>query len=163
MLNQQPDNQVVIYADGACSGNPGAGGFGVVLLHPHKRLELSKGFRKTTNNRMELMAVIQGLSSLKKRCHVTIYSDSQYIVNSMTRGWAKKWQANGWKRNSKERALNSDLWQELLTLCEEHEVEFKWIKGHHGNTENEICDRLATQATSGSNLEVDSVYEAGGQ
>ena len=159
-MNQQPDNHVAIYSDGACSGNPGVGGFGVVLLHNRKRLELSKGFRKTTNNRMELMAVIQGLSCLKKRCHVTVFTDSQYIVNSITMGWAKKWQANGWKRNSKEKALNSDLWQELLSLCEEHDVEFKWIKGHHGNKENEICDRLATQAASGTDLDTDSVYEA---
>ncbi|MDY6836296.1 MAG: ribonuclease HI [Chloroflexota bacterium] len=162
-MNQQADNYVAIYSDGACSGNPGVGGFGVVLLHNRKRLELSKGFRKTTNNRMELMAVIQGLSCLKKRCHVTVYTDSQYIVNSITMGWAKKWQANGWKRNSKERALNSDLWQELLSLCEEHDVEFKWIKGHHGNKENEVCDRLATQAASGTDLDIDSVYEASNQ
>ncbi len=134
---------VEIFTDGACSGNPGPGGFGVILRFGTAEKELSGGEPSTTNNRMELMAAITGLRALKEPCSVTLYSDSQYVVNGMTKGWAKKWKANGWRRSNKEPALNPELWDELLTLCERHQVTFQWVRGHNGHAENERCDRLA--------------------
>ena len=128
-----------------------------MLLFQGKRKEISGGFKNTTNNRMELMAVIAGLRTLKQSCHVTLYSDSQYIVQSITQGWALKWRANNWKRNKKEMAKNIDLWKILLDLCEKHRVEFKWTKGHAGDPENERCDQLANEAAAGSNLSEDSL------
>ena len=151
---------VTIYTDGACLGNPGPGGYGVVLLHQEGRNELSEGFRLTTNNRMEMMAAIAGLETLEKPFSVTVYSDSQYVVDAITKGWAKKWQANGWKRNAKEMAKNPDLWERLLNLCKKHEVKFLWVRGHSGNTENENCDRLAVAAAKQSNLLPDTGYKA---
>jgi len=150
---------VTIYTDGGCLGNPGPGGYGVVLLYGQKRREMSGGFRLTTNNRMEIMAAIVGLETLRYRCHVTIYTDSQYLVRSITQGWAARWRANGWKRNAKERAVNPDLWERLLDLCAQHDVHFEWVKGHAGNPENECCDRLSVQATKGKDLPVDLGYE----
>lgn len=150
---------VKIYTDGACSGNPGAGGYGIVLLYQQHRKELSGGFRLTTNNRMEMMAAIVGLQALKFPCQVKLYTDSRYIVDAMTQGWAKRWQANGWKRNKKEMAKNPDLWQTLLSLCQQHQVEFAWVKGHAGDPENEYCDRLAVAATQQSDLPPDLGYE----
>src|SRR5689334_11079412 len=117
---------VEIYTDGGCEPNPGAGGWGAVLVHPKKRMEISGGFRSTTNNRMELYAAIKGLELLKQACKVTLYSDSQYVVDGMTKGWAVKWKKNAWWLNNKERAKNADLWERLLSLCETHEVEFRW-------------------------------------
>lgn len=152
-------DQVIIYTDGACIGNPGPGGYGVVLLHGKHRKELSGGFRHTTNNRMEMMAAIVGLSALKKRCMVKIYSDSQYLVHAMREGWAKRWRQNGWKRNKKEEALNKDLWEKLLDLCDQHEVDFSWIRGHSGDPENERCDWLSVQAAKLENLPPDTGYE----
>lgn len=149
---------VAIYTDGSCLGNPGHGGYGVVLLYNEHRKELSGGLQLTTNNRMEIMAAIIGLRALKAKCAVQIYSDSQYLVNTITKGWAKRWKANGWQRNKTEKAINCDLWEQLLHLCENHEVEFKWIKGHSGNVENERCDYLATQAANQKNLPADSGY-----
>ena len=134
---------VEIFTDGACSGNPGPGGFGVILRFGTAEKELSGGEPSTTNNRMELMAAITGLRALKEPCSVTLYSDSQYVVNGITKGWAKKWKANGWRRSNKEPALNPELWDELLTLCERHQVTFQWVRGHNGHAENERCDRLA--------------------
>ena len=125
--------RVVIYTDGACIGNPGPGGYGVVLLYGSHRKELSGGFRLTTNNRMEIMAAIVGLSALKTACSVTLYTDSQYLADTITKGWATRWRANGWRRNKKEKALNPDLWTELLDLCVVHDVEFVWVRGHAGN------------------------------
>jgi ribonuclease HI len=150
---------VTIYTDGACIGNPGPGGYGVVLLYEGHRKELSAGFRKTTNNRMEIMAVIAGLLALKQRCRVELFSDSQYVVKTMTHGWAKRWRSEGWKRNKKDRALNPDLWEKLLDLCEQYEVDFKWVKGHNSNPENERCDKLSVGAASKSNLLIDEGYE----
>ena len=135
--------KVDIYTDGACSGNPGAGGWGAILRYGAHEKELSGGEAQTTNNRMELTAVIQALSLLKEPCQVVVHSDSKYIIDAIQQGWAKKWQANGWMRNKKEKALNPDLWQQLLQLLEVHQVEFHWIKGHAGHPENERCDRLA--------------------
>lgn len=137
---------VEIFTDGACQGNPGPGGYGVILKYGNKEKELSEGFENTTNNRMELLAAITGLKSLKVKCSVLLYSDSQYLVNGIEKGWAKKWQAAGWMRNKKEPALNADLWQELLSLIEYHEVKIIWVKGHAGHPENERCDRLAVAA-----------------
>lgn len=137
---------VDIYTDGACSGNPGPGGYGVILMYGSLKRELSGGEKQTTNNRMELSGVIRGLSALREPCEVALYTDSQYVVNAMTRGWAKKWQANGWMRNKREKALNPDLWEKLLALCEQHEVTFHWVKGHAENAFNNRCDALAVEA-----------------
>nr|WP_206043702.1 ribonuclease HI [Geitlerinema sp. P-1104] len=152
---------VTIYTDGACSGNPGPGGYGTVLIYRDFRKELSGGFRRTTNNRMEMMAAIVGLKLLKQACQVTLYSDSKYIVDAMRQGWAKRWKAKGWWRNKKERAKNPDLWEELLQLSDFHQVEFVWVKGHAGNKENECCDRLAVAASKQSDLPADDVFERG--
>lgn len=154
-----PLKHVVIYTDGACIGNPGPGGYGVVLISGSTRKELSGGYRRTTNNRMEIIAAINGLRSLKYKCKVTLYSDSQYLVQSMQLGWAKSWKAKGWMRNKKERAINPDLWEQLLQICEQHEVEFIWIKGHAGQPENERCDILSTQAAQQKDLQIDTSYE----
>lgn len=154
----EPLKQVTIYTDGACLGNPGPGGYGAVLLHGEVRKELSGGFRLTTNNRMEMMAAIVGLQSLKEPCVVTLYSDSQYVVNAITKGWAKKWKANGWKRNKTDKAVNPDLWEQLLQLCDRHKVTFCWVRGHSGNIENECCDQLAVAAAKQKDLPPDTGY-----
>jgi ribonuclease HI len=151
--------QVTIYTDGACIGNPGPGGYGVVLLFNGRRKELSSGFRKTTNNRMELLAVIEGLRALTEPCEVMVFSDSQYIVNGMTKGWAKKWEMSNWKLASGGRALNQDLWEQLLRLCERHDVSFRWVRGHTGNRENEQADKLALAAAQSTPLGMDVEYE----
>ncbi|MDC0834747.1 ribonuclease HI [Leptolyngbya valderiana BDU 20041] len=150
---------VTIYTDGACSGNPGVGGYGTILSYGEHQKELSGGFRKTTNNRMEMMAAIVGLQALKQPCKVSLYSDSKYLVDAMKQGWAKRWKANGWRRNKKEMAKNPDLWQQLLELCDRHQVEFFWVKGHAGHPENERCDALAVAASRQDELLVDEEYE----
>ena len=137
--------QVEIFTDGACSGNPGAGGYGVILRYKGKEKELAGGEPNTTNNRMELTAAIVGLSSLKESCDVTLYSDSQYVINGITKGWAKSWQQRGWIKSDKKPALNSDLWERLLELVSVHNVEFVWVKGHNDHPENERCDALAVE------------------
>jgi ribonuclease HI len=139
---------VTIYTDGACSQNPGPGGYGVVILYDDdRRVELSAGYRMTTNNRMEMMAAIAGLRSLGEPSKVLLYSDSRYVVDAISKGWAEKWKAKGWQRNAKEKAKNPDLWEEMLNLCKKHQVTFQWVKAHAGNKENERCDRLAVMAT----------------
>ena len=150
---------VEIYTDGACKGNPGPGGYGVVLLSNGRKKELSGGFRKTTNNRMELLACIEGLRSLKRPCNVTLTSDSTYVVNAMVKGWAKKWRSNGWKLSPSKPAKNPDLWAQLLDLCVEHTVKFEWIKGHNEHPENERCDALAVAASAGKDLPADEAFE----
>jgi len=150
---------VDIYTDGACTGNPGPGGYGVVLLYGEHRRELSGGFRLTTNNRMELMGPIKGLETLNQSCRVTLHSDSQYVVEGIEKGWAKRWRGNGWMRNKRERAINPDLWGRLLDLCETHEVKFRWVRGHAGDVENERCDQLAVAAAHLKDLPVDDGYE----
>jgi ribonuclease HI len=152
--------QVVIYTDGACEGNPGRGGYGVVILSAGQREELSGGFRLTTNNRMEIYAAIKGLEALKEPSRVTLYSDSEYLVKAMTQKWVQRWKANHWKRNKRERALNEDLWERLLSVCEGHQVEFAWVKGHAGLRENERCDRLSMEALKQKNLSIDEGYES---
>ncbi len=151
--------EVVIYTDGGCIVNPGPGGYGVILLYGGRRRELTAGFRLTTNNRMEILAAIKGLEALKKRCQVTIYSDSQYLVNAIEQGWARRWQENDWRRNRKEKAVNPDLWDRLLRLCDMHEVRFQWIRGHVGTTENERADELARESALGKSLGIDELYE----
>src|SRR5262245_25648757 len=154
---------IIIYADGACTGNPGPGGYGVVLLHGDLRKEFSAGFRLTTNNRMEILGCIIGLQALKQRCNVTIYSDSRYVVNAMTKSWALRWRKNGWMRKlddgSLVPALNADLWAQMLDLCDKHTVRFNWIRGHSGNIENERCDELARNAAASRGLGIDAIYE----
>lgn len=135
--------QVEIFTDGACKGNPGPGGWGAILRYKGVEKEISGGEADTTNNRMELTAVIEALKLLKEPCEVALYTDSQYIANALTQGWAKKWQANNWMRNKKEKALNPELWEVLLNLCDTHKVDVNWVKGHAGHPENERCDRLA--------------------
>lgn len=137
------DKTVYIFSDGACSGNPGPGGYGVILRCDGKEKELSGGEPHTTNNRMELMGVITGLEALKYPCKVILQTDSKYVVDSITKGWAKSWKKNNWIKSDKKPALNSDLWERLLNLLEIHDVTFNWIKGHAGHAENERCDRLA--------------------
>lgn len=144
--------QVEIFTDGACSGNPGPGGYGAILRYGGHEKEISQGFAETTNNRMELLAAIEALKLLKEPCEVTLFTDSQYLVNGITKGWAEKWKANGWMRNKKEKALNPELWDQLLTLCGKHKVSFVWLKGHAGHPENERCDRLAVAAAEKAKL-----------
>lgn len=135
--------KIDLFTDGACSGNPGPGGWGTILRCKGTEKELSGGEAKTTNNRMELLAVINGLSALNRRCDVTIYTDSQYVVNGITKGWAESWKKNGWIKKDKKPALNADLWDMLLTLLAQHQYKFVWLKGHAGHPENERCDAMA--------------------
>ncbi|NLG19218.1 MAG: ribonuclease HI [Fibrobacter sp.] len=146
---------VTIYTDGACSGNPGPGGYGVILRYNGTEKELNGGFRNTTNNRMELMGAIMGLEALKESCEVTIITDSQYLVNAVEKGWAAKWKSRGWMRGKGEKALNPDLWDRLLTLISKHKVHFEWVRGHQGHPENERCDTLAVKAASAPDLPED--------
>ena len=135
---------VDIYTDGACRGNPGKGGWGAVLVYEGREKELSGGEPMTTNNRMELLAAIEALSALKEPCEVTLTSDSKYLVDAIQKGWAASWRAKGWRKADKSPALNPDLWEQLLTLLEKHNVTFIWVKGHVGHPYNERCDKLAT-------------------
>ncbi|MGN0654875.1 MAG: ribonuclease HI [Oscillospiraceae bacterium] len=136
---------VEIFTDGACSGNPGPGGYGAILRFEGHEKELSGGEAQTTNNRMELTAVIVALEALKFPCKVILTTDSKYVVDGIEKGWAKFWRENGWKKKDKKPALNPDLWGRLLDLLEVHEVEFNWVKGHAGHPENERCDALAVE------------------
>ena len=160
-MSAPKDGSIVIYTDGGCLNNPGPGGYGVVIQNGKKTKELSGGYRLTTNNRMELMACIVGLGSLKKGTSVTLFSDSKYVVDGITKGWAERWRANGWMKNKRQAAINPDLWEKLLVLCARHDVQFRWVKGHAGNEGNERCDQLATYEASKMGLPVDEVYESG--
>lgn len=135
--------RIELFTDGACSGNPGPGGWGAVLRYGGAEKELSGGESDTTNNRMELTAVIKGLEALKEPCIVTLTTDSRYVADSITKGWAESWQRNGWRKADKKPALNADLWEKLLSLLKVHSVTIKWVKGHEGHPENERCDKLA--------------------
>jgi len=135
--------KVNIYTDGACSGNPGPGGWGAVLVYHGIEKELCGGERETTNNRMELTAVISALSALKEPCEVELCSDSKYVLDALTKGWAESWRKNGWRKADKKPALNADLWQVLLELVQKHKMTYVWVKGHEGHEYNERCDRMA--------------------
>lgn len=137
------EKYVEIFTDGACSGNPGPGGWGVLLRFGQHEKELSGGAEETTNNRMELTAAIEGLAALKEPCIVTLCTDSKYVADGIRLGWAESWRKNGWRKADKKPALNSDLWERLLDLTDKHDVTVKWVKGHAGHPENERCDRLA--------------------
>jgi len=134
---------IKIYTDGSCSGNPGPGGWAAILLYGSHKRELSGGETQTTNNRMELTGVIEGLEALKEPCTVELYSDSKYVIDALEKGWAKGWKARGWVKPDKKPALNSDLWERLLTLCDTHEMLLHWVKGHADNPYNNRCDELA--------------------
>ncbi|MDR1563424.1 MAG: ribonuclease HI [Oscillospiraceae bacterium] len=140
--------QIEIFTDGSCSQNPGPGGWGAVLRYGGHEKELSGGCGETTNNRMELTAVIEALKCLKEPCSVTLTTDSQYIVNAVSKGWAKAWQAKNWRKGDGKPALNPDLWAELLDLLTKHNVSFNWVRGHNGHPENERCDSLAVEQTN---------------
>ena len=143
---------VDIFTDGACSGNPGPGGWGAILRYNGTEKEIHGGDAHTTNNRMELSAVIHALRLLKESCHVNLHSDSKYVCDAIQKGWAIGWRRNGWRKSDKSPALNTDLWEELLGLLERHQVTIHWVKGHAGHPENERCDMLATTAADGDNL-----------
>lgn len=134
---------VDIYTDGACSGNPGAGGWGAIIVYKGKEKVLSGSEAQTTNNRMELYAVIAALRALREPCDITLCSDSRYVIDGLSKGWASSWRTHGWKKSDKKPALNPDLWGELLDLCEKHKISYEWIKGHDGHPYNERCDALA--------------------
>jgi len=152
--------KITIFTDGSCLGNPGPGGYAAILDYKANRKELSGGFRRTTNNRMELLAAVEGLAALREDCDVTLYSDSEYVVRAMNQGWPYSWRKNGWRRYKNKVAVNSDLWQRLLDLCDSHTVQFQWIRGHSGHPENERCDRLAVAAAQLPNLPADVGYES---
>ena len=150
---------IIIYTDGSALGNPGPGGYGAILRFEEHSRELSGGFRHTTNNRMEILAAIEGLRALKAPCKVTLHTDSQYLVNAINKGWVRRWKAKGWMRTKTEKALNVDLWQQLLPLLDTHDVDFVWVRGHAGNPDNERCDLLAKTAAAQPNLPLDEGYE----
>ena len=152
--------EVEIFTDGACTGNPGPGGYGVVIKQDGKRTELSQGYMLTTNNRMELLAAIVGLGLLKVRSQVRLYTDSKYLSDAINLGWADTWRAKGWRKTGKGKILNPDLWQQFMRLLDEHKVTLVWVKGHAGHPENERCDRLAVAAANGRNLLPDRNYES---
>ncbi len=154
--------EVNIYTDGGARGNPGPGGYGAVLLFGKHRKEVCGAFRHTTNNRMELMAAIASLSLLKERCRVVLYSDSKYLVDSMTKGWLEGWKKRGWKKAGNKELLNDDLWPKLDEVSARHEMEWKWVKGHAGNPLNERCDELVHEAIDAGVLEEDVGYSKGG-
>jgi ribonuclease HI len=153
---------IEIYTDGSSLGNPGPGGYGAVLISGKHRKELSAGYRKTTNNRMEMMGVIAGLNAVKKAEYkIILHTDSQLIFNTMTKGWLESWVKKGWKKADKKPVLNRDLWEKIIELTSKLNVEWKWVKAHVGIEENERCDELAKEAAESDDLLIDSRYEAG--
>lgn len=152
--------EVDLYSDGGAEPNPGKGGYGIIMSYKGIKREFSQGFRLTTNNRMELMGVINGLERLKTKSIVNVYSDSRYVVDGITKGWAEKWKSNNWYRTKTEKAINCDLWEKLLTLISnQQDVKFNWIRGHFGHPENERCDELANLALNSESLIDDTGYE----
>ena len=139
--------KIEMFTDGSCSGNPGPGGWGTILRYKGVEKELSGGEHETTNNRMEMTAVISGLKALNEPCEVDLYTDSKYVCDSVTKGWVYSWKKNNWRKADKKPALNVDLWEEMLILLEKHKVTFHWLKGHNGHPENERCDALAVKET----------------
>ncbi|OEU56980.1 MAG: ribonuclease HI [Desulfobulbaceae bacterium S3730MH12] len=158
---EDESTDIVIYTDGSSLNNPGPGGYGAVIIEAGREKELSGGYRLTTNNRMEMMAAIVALRQFETGTKpIKLYSDSSYLVNGINKGWVKKWQSNGWKKSDGQDVLNIDLWQELIKLTENSNVQFRWVKGHAGNVYNEQCDRLAVDSAKQKSLPVDSGYEA---
>mgnify|MGYP001396417629 FL=1 len=152
--------EITIFSDGSSLGNPGPGGYGVIMRWKDHEIKISEGFRKTTNNRMELLGPITALKKLKKPQNVLITTDSRYVIDGIEKGWAKKWKQNNWMRDKKNKALNSDLWELLIDQCDYHlSVKFKWVKGHKGHPENEECDLLAKEAAMSSDLKIDEIFE----
>ena len=152
--------KVTIYTDGACSNNPGKGGYGAILMfrkNDGQTIEkrLSRGFNLTTNNRMELLAVVDSLKCLKVPCEIQLYTDSKYVVEAINQKWLENWQKNNWRTSSKKAVKNVDLWQKYLTVSKQHSIEFIWVKGHNDNKYNELCDKLAVEARNQENLETD--------
>lgn len=147
-----------MFTDGACSGNPGPGGYCAILQYGTHRRELSGGFRRTTNNRMELTAAIKALEALKEPCVVTLFTDSEYVVNGIEKGWARGWRAKAWRRSGKP-VPNWELWNRLLDLVDRHQMQVRWVEGHAGHVENERCDSLAVKAAAAPNLPIDLGYE----
>lgn len=143
---------ITIHTDGAASGNPGPGGYGAVLESGKHRRELWGGYRRTTNNRMELLGAIVGIEALKRPCRIVLWSDSQYLVHALTKGWLEGWQKRGWRTSGKEPVKNQDLWQRLLRAVDPHTIEWRWVRGHTGDVENERCDQLAVAAANGAEL-----------
>lgn len=152
---------VKIFTDGSCLGNPGPGGYAAILDYKGRRKELWRGFRRTTNNRMEMLAVVESLSALKEPCDVELFSDSEYVVRAMNEKWPYAWRERGWRRSRNKPVTNTDLWTKLLDLCDRHDVRFEWVKGHAGHPENERCDQIAIMAARVPNLSVDVGYERG--
>ncbi len=150
---------VELFSDGACSGNPGKGGYGTILKYGEIKKEISGGFRLTTNNRMEIIGVLEGFEKLKEPCNVIVTSDSKYVIDALSKGWVYGWQKKGWIKSDKKRAQNVDLWERLLKEIAKHNVTYNWIKGHAGHPENERCDHLAVSAYSGDDLMIDAEYE----
>lgn len=150
---------VQIYTDGACSGNPGPGGYGAILKYGKHTREISGGYRMTTNNRMELMGIIKSLEALKRPCTVQLFSDSRYIVDAMNQGWVASWIKNNWRKSDGSPAKNIDLWKRLIELSRPHRITWNWVKGHSDNALNSRCDELAVQASKGKDLAVDIVFE----
>lgn len=156
--------KVKIYTDGACANNPGKGGYGIVLMYQKSdgnivQKNLSRGFELTTNNRMELLAVIDALNALKNPCEIELYSDSKYVVDAINQKWLDSWQEKNWKLNTKNPVKNIDLWQKLITAMKPHKINFIWVKGHASNEFNNLCDKLAVEARSCDNLEIDSGFK----
>lgn len=152
--------EVSIHTDGACRGNPGPGGFGVVLVSGRHRLELSEGFRRTTNNRMEILAAIAALEALTRPCRVTLWSDSRYLIDAMTKNWLRGWKARGWQTAARKPVKNRDLWTRLEAAAAPHGITWKWLRGHAGHRENERCDELAVAAARKRELVIDEAFEA---
>ena len=155
--------KVTIYTDGACSNNPGEGGYGAILMYKKENGEmaqkqLSRGFKRTTNNRMELLAVIDALNCLKKPCEIQLYSDSKYVIDAINQKWLDDWIAKNWKLNTKNPVKNIDLWKNFIEASKPHKIEYIWVKGHNANKYNEMCDKLAVAARNSSNLEIDSGF-----
>ncbi len=157
--------KVLIYTDGSSRGNPGPGGYGSMLIYGENIKELKGGFKKTTNNRMELMAVITALEAIKEPCEVEVYSDSKYVIDAMEKGWIHSWRLKGWVKSDKKPVKNTDLWQRLYKAAQVHKMSWKWVKGHVGNKYNERCDYLATSAAKKKNLPEDLGFnvDAGSQ
>ena len=153
------DNEVTIYTDGACSGNPGPGGWAAVLMCGDRRKEISGGFACTTNGRMELYAAMAALGSLKRPCRVTLYTDAAYLANAVNKGWLTNWQSNGWRKKDRQPVHNVDLWRIIDVLLAKHAVRVVWVKGHADNPNNNRCDELAVAAAHGENLPPDAGFD----